>query len=1487
MKNFKIRLTILLPILFVILIAVSMIFYQVGIADSAKQATDDSLSANSSEKATLLKTKWEMQMNSARSFAESIYGRSKTGNSDLLVRMKSIANAYGLEHLVVCDSLGNGVTQDGVDIYTYGRDYFTRALNGEEVITVIGKKDFSALTERLMVFAMPITNGFDVNGVVIMTYSESKLKAMLAEGNFESRAYSYICNSSGDLIVGSDSADCLLGVVGGHNLPYTNLLEMIADGKISDGLDFDQVKESFAQLDSSALTLTVKNYSRHLVYTYMGVNDWFVINVVPTSYIDEQIIKESRPAWIITATVTVTALLLVIFTVKLQERTNKELRQDKQALLIEKDRLTTVYQNSEMTLWEYDFATNSAKLTLSKRSDREVGKVLGDLPESVINSGAIFPESVDDYRQLYVDLRSGKKNCSCVVKVVNNNVKGYAYVEMKYTSIFDENGKPYIALGTSLNVTEEHEREINYQQTQNNFDQIISNCIAAYCVNLAKDKCEYEKCERENAFMQECDGVYSKMVELSLNRKVFASDAPQYERFCSRTRMLAEFAIGTREKSMEFRVKSRMGDYIWVKLTAQLATEPNSNDVKVFLMLHDVNEAKLKQLDLQRLAELDPLSGLYNRNAFITKVNETLKTSVNQIHALLMVDIDGFKRVNDLFGHDSGDKLIVKISENLTSLSRKGDIVGRVGGDEFMLLIKDVPYGDIIERRAELLSKILQFDYPNGLHISSSIGVAMFPTHGLTFEELYKRADTAMYYTKKAGKDSFLFYDAEMDNDKAVISPEAAKQMSSSNENSTLACLDVNELMRENKRIVALQTISDSFRLLAEGSHAIIFSWEVDSDLTYVSDGFEEYELSKFSVQDIFLNRTDESIIYPADRQTFINALNAQKGKNPSRVEVSVRLMLKGGLNKWCRITSVSLANDQGKLTKAVGMIMPIDFEREGIDLQMNAIVNYMSGGVILAEIGEGANAKTLYVSPSLYRSFGRSAEQMKVGMNLLDCVVAEDKDEFVKEIHKGVEEGSVIDYTYRVYKPNSAHEYRHIRAVRIPYAHSDKPVVIAVITDVTKMKNQEMEIRRENEQRKYLLEHDNLTGLYNITKFSQLAQKTIEDSQPSSYVISILDTNNFKVFNDVFGRAKGDEYLRYVGSKLAAWTEKHNGLICRIYADTFAFLLPNKQSVFDDYDQARKDIMENYPLPIRIYVSVGRYVVNDKSLPIDAMIDRALLAQRSINGSYSEEIAYYSDDMRAGILKEQSIVSEMEEALLKGQFQMYLQPQCNNSFKQMTGAEALVRWVKEDGIVPPDEFIPIFERNGFITRLDRYMWEKACQEIAVRQTKGEKLSISVNVSRVDLYNKDIVNILIQMTEKYKVSPSQLRLEITETAFMKDYSQIVGVVNQLKKVGFSVEMDDFGSGYSSLTTLTEVPVDTLKLDMKFLQNADDPKTKKVIDMIIHIARTLNIKVIAEGVETEAQAKLLSGMRCDFFQGYYYARPMPLDKFNDFTKSKTE
>lgn len=417
-------------------------------------------------------------------------------------------------------------------------------------------------------------------------------------------------------------------------------------------------------------------------------------------------------------------------------------------------------------------------------------------------------------------------------------------------------------------------------------------------------------------------------------------------------------------------------------------------------------------------------------------------------------------------------------------------------------------------------------------------------------------------------------------------------------------------------------------------------------------------------------------------------------------------------------------------------------------------------------------------------------------------------------------------------------------------------------------------------EHEKYRASHDILTGLLNKEQFYIETAKLIKENRDVKYCLVCSNIKDFKFVNELFGIEKGNEILK----KQAEYMKNFIGedsLAARLHADRFAMCMPRIRFDEDLINEAITGIQEAFKnSSFHMHIFVGVYDIHDVEERVSIMCDKANLASETIKNEYKSSVAYYTEHLLEKSIEERKIIGEFDRALDNEEFVMFLQPQVDVSGKPF-GSEALVRWKHPDkGLLAPGVFIDVLEKTGFVYRLDRYMWDKAVKRLAEWKKRGiNDYHISVNISTKDFYLIDVYETFVGLVEKYDIDPKLLKLEITETALMSDFNKNMVIIKRLQKYGFDIEIDDFGSGYSSLNMLKDISADVLKIDMGFLRASENEvKGQDILESIIGLANKLGMRVITEGVEKKTQVDMLYDMGCKMFQGYYFSKPIPVDEF---------
>ncbi len=413
----------------------------------------------------------------------------------------------------------------------------------------------------------------------------------------------------------------------------------------------------------------------------------------------------------------------------------------------------------------------------------------------------------------------------------------------------------------------------------------------------------------------------------------------------------------------------------------------------------------------------------------------------------------------------------------------------------------------------------------------------------------------------------------------------------------------------------------------------------------------------------------------------------------------------------------------------------------------------------------------------------------------------------------------------------------------------------------------------------------DDLTGARNFSKFKMDAQRLLEEYEDSRYSIVKLDVENFRLLNDMHGFAEGDRILINVARAIDKITDRETEAFARIGADEFVILFRLRDSseisrLRSRFKKAFYELMgEN--LRHGIVFPTGRYEIEPGETDISAIFEKVNFAHRMAKVSGKKKTYDYDSQMRIKAIEQKEIEDKMEIALEREEFILYLQPKYRLTDEKIVGAEALVRWKKEHiDMVYPGTFIPIFERNGFITKLDMYMLNKACIVIREWIDSGiTPVTVSVNFSRLHINNKDFIDKICSTLDRYNIPRNTIEVELTETAIFENFEILKDVLYELHNAGFTLSMDDFGIGYSSLGLLKNLPVDVIKIDRSFFVDASDQhRSRAVIETIIDMTKKLNIHTVAEGVEDQEHIDLLRELGCETVQGYYYAKPMPAEEF---------
>ena len=421
---------------------------------------------------------------------------------------------------------------------------------------------------------------------------------------------------------------------------------------------------------------------------------------------------------------------------------------------------------------------------------------------------------------------------------------------------------------------------------------------------------------------------------------------------------------------------------------------------------------------------------------------------------------------------------------------------------------------------------------------------------------------------------------------------------------------------------------------------------------------------------------------------------------------------------------------------------------------------------------------------------------------------------------------------------------------------------------------------KKEYELLQKKVQLDEVTGLYNRSYFYEMARELIAETDEEMCIIT-MDISNFKIVNELYGMNVGDRLLKEIGQQVQKLDKNHHMIPSRFMADHYYMCMPKSEFDQIEFPKSFKTFLED----MDIRVVYGVFLVEDhKEMPINVMCDRAFLAAHDKNYKYVEYIHFYNDSERKQQLVEQEIEYEMEKALEERQFYIVVQPKYDPVTEKIIGGETLVRWQHPTkGIISPGIFIKVFEKDGFIIQLDYFVWEETCRLQAQMKQKGiQTVPISINVSRAHFYGSELQNKLRELIQKYNLETTDIELEITESICGEDSGNIYDLIRELQNEGFKIAMDDFGSGYSSLNMLKEMPLDIIKMDLKFL-DGEEAKSRLILKALIEMAQTMGLKVVVEGVEILSQVEFLKQFQDCYLQGYYFSRPVVAETFEEMVE----
>lgn len=884
----------------------------------------------------------------------------------------------------------------------------------------------------------------------------------------------------------------------------------------------------------------------------------------------------------------------------------------------------------------------------------------------------------------------------------------------------------------------------------------------------------------------------------------------------------------------------------------KVRNDRDPDDYHLVGLVIDIEE----ELRLRHSAEYDALTGLLNRYATEVKIDACLadKTRDHRLDACVVLDLDNFKQVNDLTGHLRGDDLLRNFGKILIGACGESDILGRVGGDEFFIYFRDCT----VERAIAVLTDIEAETQKLYHGMSVSMGVYVPNGDETRYADLMSKTDIALYEAKREGKSRIAVYDPSLEEKRAVCS-----------ENELLT-LEHSIVIDSLNVSISKYLIDEHFTLISANSYYYrLFGYEK-----------EEYEELFHNRRDLFYKN------YPQQWQALVDVITRMLERGETSYETVCRVPHKSGKMLWIKLSGALTGEEIGGAKVAYSVMTDIT---EQMQNKQEKTITYSNIPGLIAKFRIHKGGFTLLDANSRYYEVFRGRREFP-----LDILIEAHGLDKMGKLHPSLRKGLPFEIEFDPLDKHDKRLYMQVKGVCIDWIQGD-PIYLLIYQDVTELVQQRQLLEAKNRELEYLTHIDPITEGINRRRFEELARDLIAKSPKDRYALVWLDIDRFKLINDIGGTELGNQALKYIFGKIKSCLGDDE-LISRVFADNFAILMHNDSNYalserLEKIATAANDFSLKDGTKYMFTFSAGIYRVHSKNVDIVNMEDRANLSRNKDVRIDSNQCkcSFYSDDDRKVMLAEKDIENRMWNALDMKEFEVFLQPKVCLHNEHVCGAEALVRWRdRERGLIAPAVFIPVFEKNGFIVRLDIHVFREVCRTLADWLARGiPAIPVSVNVSRVHFTDPKFVDEYAAICDEYGVPHSLIEIEVTETIVFDDPDKFKKVVANIHAHGFSCSMDDFGSGYSSLNVLKDIDVDTIKLDQHFFSSIDmtDEKECSIIETMVDLAQKLHIRSLAEGVETREQKEFLRRIKCNQAQGFFYSRPIPISDFENLVFHK--
>ena len=1102
-------------------------------------------------------------------------------------------------------------------------------------------------------------------------------------------------------------------------------------------------------------------------------------------------------------------------------------------------------KNTRLKMWELDVRKKQIIQTDESQKLQGYGMIVENVPETVISNGRIHPEDIELIREFYRKIEDSDKAISIEVRVrAGAKEEVYHWEKITYTPIQRMKGKTIWAIGISEDITMQKEAEIRVFEEERLRELLSEDMICSFQINLSQNRLEnFWDCLNGKGEVkvpeQGYEGVYYKIFETI----AIEDDRKRFEQLCAPEKMNPEVLKERQSFNLEIRQKQKSGLILWVALNLRAMRSPESGEIFLFGYLKDIDLLKRRELSLKQKAELDELSGFYNFKTAKLLIDESLKKAKRDSCALVLLDVDNFKKINENGGFLTGDEILKAVSSQLKKSIVIPCIKARVNGDTFLLFFYNLKEPDSMRENMERIRENISRKYSiegKEFDVTVSAGMALNLAADMSYEQMYKYSGYALQAAKREGKDKLrMFRDIENIEDgkdiHITVNPE------------TYEIINMNATGHVAFDMTGLSDINIK-------CHELLYNNPEVCSFCYKNMNLDEEQVWK-----CFLPRLNKAM------------------------QVQVQDVMRDGKRvRKIHVREKDIENQKTESMFVLNLLKESYKQLERGESHCSVLFTFMKyiadtfQASYVALYERDKTATTLRVEQSWkaedfseQESFNLEVDKVE---SLFKTVFPKDTIFILDQNSVGYTEAQEIYGKDAVPLPliltGNFKKGRLISMVALEYVKEDKMSfkILETIAEFMHQISSVFDLRKKYED---AMQYDQKTGILNYQSYMEYLERINEDIH-STFGIFGIHIASLKDYNRHYGTNAGDNLLKTTADVLAEFFGRDNCF--RVSSARFFAVYPN--ITYENFQQRCEKVKECLEkqhngmfADARVW---GEQVISVEKLQqqVEEKLQIALAKLRILNLENSQNTV--ADNLK-----------QLKNVIESGKFRTFFQPKANVETDEICGAEALIRYYDEKtGIVPPGRFLPQIEKAGFIRLIDLFILKDSCRILKKWIESGWKpFPISLNFSRATILEPGILEETNEIVESIGVPKELIQIEVTETIGSIDTSSLKEIVEQFTEAGYKIALDDFGAEYSNIYVLYSLKLNALKLDRRIVNDIyHDKRARFVVENVIHICKELQIECVAEGVETEEQLGVLKEMECDVMQGYFLNKPLPETEF---------